>query len=142
MSTIKTVGVVIKPHAVHVQGVLAELLAYLEGRGLGCVLEDTAAELPPPPGAFPVWTSRRASDLVVVLGGDGTLLSIARVAAIKGVPVMGVNLGSLGFLTEVPVQEMTLALDALLTRRRRRKPDPPADDGRGGFQGGVEPLPE
>ena len=114
MSAIKAVGVVIKPHAVHVQGVLAELLAYLEGRGLGCVLEDTAAELLSAPGGLPRMDVPGASDLVVVLGGDGTLLSIARVAATKGVPVMGVNLGSLGFLTEVPVQEMTLVLDALL----------------------------
>jgi NAD+ kinase len=114
MNAIKTVGVVIKPHATHVQGVLAELLAYLEGRGLACVLEDTAAELLAAPGGLPRLDVPGAVDLVVVLGGDGTLLSIARAAAMKGVPVMGVNMGSLGFLTEVPVQEMTLALDALL----------------------------
>jgi len=114
MNAIKTVGVVIKPEAAHIQGVLAELLAYLEGRGLGCVLEDAAAKLLSASGGIPRQDVPAAADLVVVLGGDGTLLSIARPAAIKGVPVMGVNLGSLGFLTEVPIQEMTQAFDALL----------------------------
>ncbi|HSA95520.1 MAG TPA: NAD(+)/NADH kinase, partial [Acidobacteriota bacterium] len=55
-----------------------------------------------------------AADFVVVLGGDGTLLSVAHHAAEAGVPVMGVNLGRLGFLTEIPVSEMLLTLDAFL----------------------------
>jgi NAD+ kinase len=114
MKAIKTVGVVIKPHATHVQGVLAELLTFLEERGLSCVLEDAAVEMLDARGGLPRLDVPGACDLVVVLGGDGTLLSVARAAATSGVPVMGVNLGSLGFLTEIPVQEMSLALDALL----------------------------
>lgn len=52
-------------------------------------------------------------DFVIVLGGDGTLLSVARSAAPAGIPVLGVNLGSLGFLTEVKQDEVLRALEAI-----------------------------
>jgi len=55
-----------------------------------------------------------AMDILTILGGDGTLLHVADQAARHGIPVVGVNLGNLGFLTEVAAEEMYQALDEIL----------------------------
>jgi len=115
MKKISRVGVVIKPHAPGIEDILTKLDAYLEKRGIECVLEKVAAQKLGRPDGLNRDDIPGQVDLVVVLGGDGTLLSIAHIAACKRVPVMGVNLGRLGFLTEVPLDEMTLALDAFIS---------------------------
>lgn len=114
MNSVRKAGVVIKPHAPSVEGILKIVVEYLEGRGVACVLEDVAARKLGRPDGLAREAIPAASDLVVVLGGDGTLLSVAHLAARAGVPVMGVNLGRLGFLTEIPVKEATLTLERFL----------------------------
>ena len=114
MNNVRKAGIVIKPHAPSVEGILKIVVEYFEGRGIECVLEDIAARKLGRPAGLPRADVPAASDLVVVLGGDGTMLSVAHHAARAGVPVMGVNLGRLGFLTEIPVSEATLTLDSFL----------------------------
>lgn len=57
--------------------------------------------------------ARIKPDFVIVLGGDGTLLSAARNVAVADIPILGINLGSLGFLTEIPQGEIARALEAI-----------------------------
>ena len=114
MPRVRKAGIVIKPHAPSVEGILKIIVEYFEARGITCVLEDVAASKLRRPDGLSRAAVAGASDLIVVLGGDGTLLSVAHHAAQAGVPVMGINLGRLGFLTEITVSEATLTLDSFL----------------------------
>lgn len=113
------VGVVAKPGAAKAEGVIRELLDWLAARGLTVVVEAETAELVParPVKALAKPELPAAVDLIVVLGGDGTLLSTARAVAGRPVPLLGVNLGELGFLTATTLDEMFPALEALLAGR-------------------------
>ena len=112
MRKIERVGFVIKPHAPNIEKILAGLIQYFEQKGVEYFLEEAAAQKLQKQKGIPRNELPEKVGLVVVLGGDGTLLSIAHLAAQKNVPVLGVNLGRLGFLTEVPVDEMYVTLDA------------------------------
>ncbi|GAG22580.1 unnamed protein product, partial [marine sediment metagenome] len=114
MRKIERVGFVIKPHAPDIEKILAELIRYFEKKGMECLLEEKAAQKLKKGEGIPREELPGKVELMVVLGGDGTLLSIAHLTAQKDVPVLGVNMGSLGFLTEVPLDEACLTLDAFL----------------------------
>jgi NAD+ kinase len=114
MRKIDQVGFVIKPHAPDVATLLKDLIAYFDEKGITSVLEEVAAEKVGRQDGVKREDIPEKVDFIVVLGGDGTLLSIAHLAAQKDVPVVGINLGALGFLTEVPLGEMFLTLDSYL----------------------------
>lgn len=118
MMKIKKAGIVIKPHAKDIEKILKDLIDYFMKKNIESVLEKVAAEKLGQKGGVTRISLPEQVDLVIVLGGDGTLLSIAHLAAQHKVPVMGVNLGRLGFLTEVPLDEMFLALDSYLAGNR------------------------
>jgi NAD+ kinase len=104
-------------------------LAWFDQHGYSVVLDrESAAYLPasalgnPLDGQSPQPVERteiggRKPEFVLVLGGDGTLLSAARAVSPANIPIMGVNLGSLGFLTEVPLSELYDTLQALHEQR-------------------------
>jgi len=113
------IGVVAKPDAAGAPEAVERLIAWLSGRALPVVVEKETAGLVPTT-ALP--TARKPDlaaqvDLLVVLGGDGTLLSMARAVGDLGVPILGVNLGDLGFLTATTLDEMIPAVEAALVGR-------------------------
>jgi NAD+ kinase len=110
---VTTLGVWPNPDKEMVRGVTLQLCRWLERRGVRPVLPPDMAR------AFGVeeWArplDQWAVDWVVVLGGDGTLLRAAKEVGQSGVPILGVNLGHVGFLTEVEVPDLFPTLDAML----------------------------
>jgi NAD+ kinase len=107
-STITTVGLFGRYQGDGVGVHLVQLGRFLKGRGLNVVVdENTAHVLPEPIGpSMALERIGEAIDLAVVIGGDGTLLNVARTLAESAVPVIGVNQGRLGFLTDIPLADM------------------------------------
>ncbi|MBA2735291.1 MAG: NAD(+)/NADH kinase [Pyrinomonadaceae bacterium] len=116
---IKCVGVVVKPNHKEAWKTACELSAWLERRGIDLIgnpheqIERFDAEKC---GIDPTETETFQSnaDLIVVLGGDGTIISTARLTGDREVPVLGINYGSLGYLTEFRIEEMFAALEMIL----------------------------
>jgi NAD+ kinase len=106
-----------KPQKPELSVILPELNSWLEQRGWTSVLDRESAGYLQQAGIAVECVprdemARRQPDLAIVLGGDGTLLAAARALAHANVPLLSVNLGSLGFLTEVPLGELYATLDA------------------------------
>jgi NAD+ kinase len=108
----KRVAIVCKPNREELTLLLPELVNWLRGKGYEPVLDDEAGKYT---DAAPACERGRlpelAPGLVIVLGGDGTLLSVARTFAATGTPILSVNLGSLGFLTEVRLADLYPTLE-------------------------------
>jgi len=106
------VAIISKPQKPELATLLAELLLWLRERNYEAILDPTS-------GAYlgmhnccdRATMPAQNPELVIVLGGDGTLLSAARAFARYDVPILSVNLGSLGFLTEVPLSELYITLN-------------------------------
>jgi NAD+ kinase len=119
-SPIKRIGIVVKPHQPDVLKTVCELVAWLSERGIalagtpeiereriehetGCAVEVISAD-----------DLAASVDLMLVLGGDGTMIATSRLVGDKEVPVLGVNYGGLGYLAEFRIEELYAALEAIL----------------------------
>ncbi|MBM3753531.1 MAG: NAD(+) kinase [Acidobacteria bacterium] len=119
MQDIKTVGIISKPNADLAPALLRSLLAWLGERGIGVRLDSvSAAYLDRHDGIDRVHVPDGVQ-LIIVLGGDGTLLSAARSIGGRDVPLFAVNLGSLGFLTAITEESVFPELQRMLDGEHR-----------------------
>jgi len=111
--SIKTVGLVIKredPRALKLAG---EICQWLCSRDLAVLAGNQSVDLPDVESVEMTALAARA-DLIVVLGGDGTLLGVARLIGSRETPILGINLGGLGFLTEITIAEAHETLERVV----------------------------
>ncbi len=114
----KTAAIISRPDRPGVAKIVPGLLGWLAEHKYRVVIDPETANYTTGPQVVPrAEMGSKSLDLVIVLGGDGTLLSAARVTAAIDVPVLGVNLGSLGFLTEVPLESLYPMLEAIVQGR-------------------------
>lgn len=119
MFTIKTVGIISKPGAKQATGLVPELIKWLEARGIAIRCDESTAVYANRAESFPRETVPDGADLVIVLGGDGTLLAAARAIGGRETPLLPVNLGGLGFLTAMSVEEVFPELERLFHNEHR-----------------------
>jgi NAD+ kinase len=107
------IAIMSKPQKPELATILPELILWLEQRGYEPILDPISASYIGCTETVPRHRMQEhAPELVIVLGGDGTLLAAARVFARSQTPILSVNLGSLGFLAEVPLAELYPMLEA------------------------------
>jgi len=116
---VTTVGILARPRLVQAGSLLRELVAWLAARSIRVIVEErTAGLMDEPSSGFEVAEGRAvagSADVLVVLGGDGTLLASSRLLESSTVPIVGVNFGSLGFLTEITLTEVYPTLERVLS---------------------------
>ncbi len=104
-------AVISKPQKPEVATLLPDLIAWLRLHQYEALLDVDSAAYLGQEGVIRTELPLHNPDLVIVLGGDGTLLHAARVFAHTGTAILSVNLGSLGFLTEIPLSDLYPTLD-------------------------------
>jgi len=119
MSTINTVGIITKPGVKRAESLIPELLDWLEKHGIVVRCDASRAGYANRTEFFPREEVPDGADMVIVLGGDGTLLAAARAIAGRETPLLPVNLGGLGFLTAMTVDELFPELERALRREHR-----------------------
>jgi len=111
----QTIGIISRPRRSSLAKVAPGLLHWLEARGIRALYDtETASALNDGSNGLPREQVAEQSQLLLVLGGDGTLLAASRVAAPLGIPILPINMGSLGFLTSFQIEELYPALEETL----------------------------
>lgn len=119
MDTIRTVGLISKPEVPEARQLVPEILQWLRERNIEARMDDVTAAYAPGEVAVQRDAVPDGCQLVIVLGGDGTLLSAARAIGGREIPLFAVNLGGLGFLTAISVEEIFPELERAIRNEHR-----------------------
>ncbi len=114
--SIKRIGIISKKGRIEAIEILEPLLQWLKNRGIETFIDKDSASILSREG-YPSHEIPDKVDMVIVLGGDGTMLSVARLVGEKEIPILGVNLGTLGFLTEINKDELYSSMELILKGR-------------------------
>ncbi|MGQ0694695.1 MAG: NAD(+)/NADH kinase [Nitrospiraceae bacterium] len=107
----KSVWILTKPKFPEVKTTLQGVVTWLRSRNIDVLLDTTSATLLGEQDGVQKTQSAGNADVLLVLGGDGTILNAARLAGERSIPILGVNMGGLGFLTEVRPENLYSSLD-------------------------------
>jgi NAD+ kinase len=111
---IETVGIICKPRSETAAHLVPDLIAWLKARNVAVRLDADSACYACAGLGFTRQKVAEEAGLIIVLGGDGTLLSAARAIGSRGTPIFAVNLGGLGFLTAITIEEIYTQLEKAL----------------------------
>jgi len=111
MPPMKRIGILVKAESPETKALLQELVPWLRARGKDPLLDPATAKLIGETASFIRKDLAGLADMLVVLGGDGTMLAAARLVEDRPIPILGVNTGGLGFLTAVTRDELFKALE-------------------------------
>ena len=107
----KSVGILTKPKFPENKSTLHDVVTWLRARSIDVILDTTSAILLGEEGGYQKSHLASKADVLLVLGGDGTMLNAARLAGERSIPILGVNMGGLGFLTEVRLENLYPSLE-------------------------------
>ncbi len=110
----KQIGLIVNLSKAKGERYLDTLLEWFAKKGVKVIIPQSAEQMYVPPFGCPDIDFKEEIDLVMVLGGDGTLLGVARQVAEQGIPILGVNLGQLGFLTDLEMPDLFPCLEKLV----------------------------
>lgn len=119
MDTIRTVGIISKPESTKAAALVPAILHWLAERGIDARLDGVTATYAAGAQGLDRDVVPDGCQLVIVLGGDGTLLSAARAISGRDIPLFAVNLGGLGFLTAISTDEVFPELERALRNEHR-----------------------
>ena len=107
----KNIGILTKPKFPEVRATLQAVVNWLRARSIEVILDSTSATLLEEQGGVQKTQLANKADVLLILGGDGTMLNAARLAGERAIPILGVNMGGLGFLTEVRLDNLYPSLE-------------------------------